>query len=87
MLKKKNYEVKFFGGESRQQPGKGCDYMVCWVDDECGDPVELYTEVLEPDGLTVNGSVAWDDIVYDYLKAEIINQAKTYGITAEQLEF
>lgn len=85
MLKK--YRVEFSGGESRQQPEKGCDYMICAAWDKDGDPVELYAEIVSPEGLTIEDADAWSDSVYDDLKAEIIRQAKDYGITAEQLEF
>ena len=81
------YKVKFFSGESRQQPGKGCDYMLCWVEDEDGRPVELYAEVLEPDSSAVDDMAAWDCMIFTGLKAEIIRQAKDCGIVAEELEF
>lgn len=81
------YNVTFFNGESRQQPGKGCDYMLCWIEDEDGRSVELYAELLEPDGSAVNDMAAWDYAVFNDLKVEITRQAKDYGITAEQLEF
>ena len=86
MLDKK-YRVEYYGGESRQQPGKGCDYMICAAWDEDGDPVELYAEIICPDDVTEDNVDDWSDSVSDDLKAEIIRQGKDYGITAEQLEF
>ena len=81
------YKVTFFNGESRLQPGKGCVYMLCFVEDEDGEPVELYTEALEPDGSAVDDMAAWDYAVFNDLKADIIRQAKNCGIAAEQLVF
>ena len=81
------YTVDYFGGESRKQPGKSCDYLLCYVDDEDGKLVELYAEALCPDDVTEETIDDWSDGVYDDLKAEIIEQAKEYGIVAEQLEF
>ena len=83
----KKHTVGYYGGESLQYPGKSCDYMICHVDDEDGELVDLYAEVICPDDVTEDSIDAWSDSVYDDLKAEIIRQAKDYGIAAEQLEF
>ena len=83
----RTYKVNFSNSESRQQPGKGCDYMVCAARDEDGRPVELYAEMLEPDGLAVDDMSAWDCSIFNDLKADIIRQAKDCGIAAEQLVF
>ena len=83
----KKYTVGYYGGESLQYPGKSCDYMICAARDEGGRPVELYAEVICPDDVTEDSIDAWSDSVYDDLKAEIVRQAKGYGIAADQLEF
>ena len=83
----KTYNVTFFNGESRQQPGKPCDYMLCLVEDEGGRPVELYTEVLEPSDLTAGDMAAWDYAMFDDMKVEIIRQAELLGVAADQLAF
>ena len=83
----KKYKVDHYGGESLEQPEKGCDYMICHVDDEDGELVDLYAEIVCPDDVTNDDVDAWSDSVYDDLKAEIIRQAKDYGIAAERLEF
>ena len=83
----KKYRVGYHNGESRQQPGKACDYMTCWVKDEDGGSIELYAEMLEPDGLVVDDMAAWDYAIFNDLKADIIRQAKDCGIAAEQLAF
>ena len=87
MTNMKKYIVGYYNGESRQQPGKGCDYMICAARDEDGEPVELYAEMLEPDGLAVGDMAAWDYAIFNDLKADIIRQAKDCGIAAEQLAF
>lgn len=87
MMNNKKCKVEYYGGESRQQPEKACDYMICAAWDEDGDPVELYAEIICPDDVTEDNVDAWSDSVYDDLKAEIIRQAKDYGITADQLIF
>lgn len=83
----KKYTVRYHNGESRQQPGKGCDYMLCWVENEGGNSVELYAEILCPDDVAEDAVDDWSDSVYDDLKAEIIEQAELLGVAAEQLEF
>ena len=83
----KKYSIGYHNGESRQHPGKACDYMLCFVEDEAGAPVELYAEALEPDGSAVDDMAAWDYAVFNDLKADIIRQAKDCGIAAEQLVF
>lgn len=83
----KKYDVGYYSGESLQHPGKGCDYMICAARDECGEPVEMYAEVLVPDDVSEGSADAWSDSVYDDLKADIIEQAKAYGIAEGQLEF
>ena len=81
------YRVRFYNGGSRQHPGKACDYMICWVEDEDSNSIELYAEALEPDGSAVADMVAWDYAIFNDLKAEIIDQAERLGVAAEQLEF
>ena len=81
------YRVGYYNGASRQQPGKACDYMLCWVKDEDSNPIELYAEALEPDSSTVDDMAAWDYVIFNDLKADIIRQAKDCGIAAEQLAF
>ena len=83
----KKYDIGYYGGESLQHPGKACDYMACWVEDEDSSSVELYAEALQPDGSAVEDMAAWDWAIFSDLKAEIIEQAKLLGVAAEQLEF
>ena len=83
----KKYTIGYYSGESRQHPGKGCDYMICAARDEYGEPIEMYAEAICPDDVTEDNIDAWSDSVYDDLKAEIIEQAKRLGVAAEQLEF
>lgn len=76
-------EVRFEGGEARDfHHGElpAVNYMLAAVEDEDGEEIELYAEY------AVNES---DDEIagYDELKAEIIEQAKEYGIPATDLHF
>lgn len=76
-------EVMFAGGEARDfHPGNihVVNYMLATFEDEDGEEIELYAEY------AVNES---DDEIagYDELKAEIIEQAKEYGIPESDLHF
>lgn len=71
--------LRFEAGESRYNPGKGCNYMFA----ELPDDEELYSEVVIPEDCDDA-----DYFAYDELKAEIIRQAeKKAGIPAETLVF
>lgn len=78
-------EVRFEGGEARDfHHGElpAVNYMLAKFEDEDGDEVELYAE-----HEIVEDEDAGGDEGYDELKAEIIEQAKEYGISAERLHF
>lgn len=83
----KKHIVGYYGGESLLQPGKACDYMICVSQDETGEPVELYAEIVCPDDVSEDNLDGWSDSVYNDLKADIISQAEAYGIAEEQLIF
>ena len=94
------FKVDFQGGETRYG-NSGCNYMLCnAIIDEDGDEieVELYAEVSCDDyndectienkyGETEFDVDKFDEISYPILKENIINQAKEYGISEEQLKF
>lgn len=86
MLSRSDYRVEFFAGESREYPGKACYYMLCQAEAEDGELVELYAEVLSGD-VTETGVMDRHTAAWYKLKADIISQAKCYGIAEDQLEF
>lgn len=82
------------------EEGAGCDYMLVAVPDEDGYPVELYAEVPMKTVTDEDGEVKEvidvrthevidyeEDMWYEELKAEILEQAKAYGYTEENFEF
>ena len=73
----KKISIGFWGGESRKNPGSGCNYMIAHTE----DGTELYAEVL------VDNTIEDDEYGYEELKVEIIRQAKTNGIDSECLDF
>lgn len=89
------YQVSFWGGESRTNPGKGVNYMIATVPDEDGEEVELYAEYPKPEewaGKDVEEISAedlnrFDDESFVSLKNEIIRQAQEIGFNPDQLEF
>nr|DAF50134.1 MAG TPA: hypothetical protein [Siphoviridae sp. ctzyE57]DAG63890.1 MAG TPA: hypothetical protein [Caudoviricetes sp.] len=79
----KKIEVRFEGGEARDfHQGKlnAVNFMLAKFEDEDGDEIELYAEheMNEDDD---------ECAYYDELKAEIIEQAKEYGIPESDLHF
>lgn len=64
-------DIIFEGGESREHPGKACDYMIVRRDHD-----ELYAERLVED----RWDVADDFDHYDDLLADIIDQAEEEGM-------
>lgn len=71
--------VLYQAGESRYDPSKGIDFMLCRLDrSEWGD-IELYAEADPVEG---------DELgTYDELKAEILKQAEAEGVPADILRF
>lgn len=89
---KEKYSVGFYGGIAKDGE-HGCNYMHADVQDQDGDDVELYAEYLAPDEWAGREQIpaeemnAFDDESFEPLKAEIISQAKEYGISEDQLDF
>lgn len=83
------FEVSYAGGESREVPGKGVDYMIVAAKDADGDDVELYAEMENPTARVIDGEPVVDDerATYEELKAEIIRQAKEAGVDTGLLDF
>lgn len=89
------YQVSFWGGESRTNPGQGVNYMIVAVPDEDGEDVELYAECPEPeewegrseDEIGQREIKRFADESFVSLKNEIIRQAKGIGFNIDQLEF
>lgn len=84
MANVKKIKVRFEGGEARDfHHGKlnAVNFMLAKFEDEDGDEIELYAEH------EIEDEDASSDEGYDELKAEIIEQAKEYGIAADRLHF
>lgn len=85
MADMKKIEVKFEAGEAcywHHGELPAVNFMLAKFEDEDGDWVELYAE-----HEIVEDEDAGGDEGYDELKAEIIEQAKEYGIEADRLHF
>lgn len=85
-------DVLFAGGESRlYNAPAGCDYMMADVEDKDGEIVHLYAEIPCPDeweGLEdIPNQDQFDDTAFEFLKEEIIRQAKAAGIDPTELKF
>lgn len=87
--------VEFNGGESRQNPGVACNYMIAKTEVD-GEEIELYAEILIDDFCNEHGidfededfdPEEIDEDVYPVLRKEIVEQAAKYGITEDALKF
>lgn len=90
----KRFVVGFWGGESRQNPGVACDYMLAKIEVD-GEEVELYSEILIDDFCKEHDIPFGDDFdmgeadaaIYPVLRKEIVEQAAKCGIPESELEF
>ena len=84
--------VEFNGGESRQNPRVACDYMIAKTEID-GEKIELYAEVLidefceEHDLDYYTDDLEAEDLIYQQLRDEIVEQAKEHGILENALHF
>lgn len=90
----RKFVVGFWGGESRQNPGVACDYLLTKIEVD-GEEVELYAEILIDDFCKEHGIPFGDDFdmgeadaaIYPVLRKEIVDQAAKYGISEDELDF
>lgn len=77
--------VLYQAGESRYDPLKGIDFMLCHLDSVDRGDIELYAEA---DPVPGDEPDTWDELgTYDELKSEILKQAEAEGVPADILHF
>lgn len=83
----KKYAVQFLGGEMRDGEHSG-NYMIVQVKDPDGDAIELYAEYAALGLDSVQDDLnSFDEQSYHALKEEIIRQAASVGVSADELNF
>ena len=88
----KKYLVTYEGGESRSTPELGVDYMIVDAIDSDGDMVVLYAEMENPTfdkekDIDEQWKIYDELATFEDLEAEILEQAKEYGVDVESLDF
>lgn len=84
--------VEFNGGESRQNPGVACDYMIAKTEID-GEEIELYAEILIDDFCKENGldydtdDLEAEDMIYQQLRDDIVELAREHGILENAMHF
>ena len=84
--------VEFNGGESRQNPGVACDYMIAKTEID-GEEIELYAEILIDDFCKEHGldydtdDLEAEDMIYQQLRDDIVEQAREHGILENAMHF
>lgn len=84
--------VEFNGGESRQNPGVACDYMIAKTEID-GEEIELYAEILIDDFCKEHGldydtdDLEAEDMIYQQLRDDIVELAREHGILENTLHF
>ena len=88
----KKINVEFNGGESRQNPGVACDYMIAKTEID-GEEIELYAEILIDDFCKENGldydtdDLEAEDMIYQQLRDDIVELAREHGILENAMHF
>lgn len=84
--------VEFNGGESRQNPGVACDYMIAKTEVD-GEEIELYAEILIDDFCKERGldydtdDLEAEDMIYQQLRDDIVELAREHGILENAMHF
>ena len=84
--------VEFNGGESRQNPGVACDYMIAKTEID-GEEIELYAEILIDDFCKEHGldydtdDLEAEDMIYQQLRDDIVELAREHGILENAMHF
>lgn len=86
-MKKAKFPVQFLGGEMSDGEHSG-NYMIAWVKDHDGDVIALYAEYAALGLDSVQDELdSFDEQSYHVLKREIIRQAASVGVSADELNF